>query len=52
MDKKRKLFTDLRIWNALVTHHQKIRDLPLRTLFADDPTPSERMTLEQMKEGS
>jgi len=31
-------------WKALVAHHQKIRDLHLRKLFADDPTRGNRMT--------
>src|SRR5262245_42778297 len=33
-------------WKALVAHHQKIRDLHLRKLFADDPTRGKRMTAE------
>jgi len=33
-------------WKALVAHHQKIRDLHLRKLFADDPTRGNRMTAE------
>ena len=33
-------------WNALAAHHTNVRDLHLRTLFADDPTRGERMTLE------
>src|ERR1700741_1717414 len=33
-------------WKALVAHHQKIRDLHLRKLFADDPARGERMTTE------
>ena len=33
-------------WKALVAHHQKIRDLHLRKLFADDPKRGERMTVE------
>src|SRR6188474_733327 len=38
--------TERRAWKALVAHHQKIRDLHLRKLFADDPTRGERMTIE------
>src|SRR5246127_2974576 len=38
--------TEHRAWNALVAHHQKIRDLHLRKLFADDPTRGQRMTVE------
>jgi glucose-6-phosphate isomerase len=33
-------------WNALAAHHAKVRELHLRTLFADDPARGERMTLE------
>jgi glucose-6-phosphate isomerase len=33
-------------WKALEAHHQKVRDLHLRQLFADDPKRGERMTLE------
>src|SRR5215467_10053723 len=33
-------------WKALVAHHQKIRDLHLRKLFADDPKRGERMATE------
>ena len=33
-------------WKALVAHHQKMRDLHLRKLFADDPKRAERMTVE------
>src|SRR4029453_10151886 len=35
-----------RAWSALVTHQQKVRELHLRQLFADDPTRGERMTAE------
>src|SRR6201996_5050817 len=43
---KTKSVTERPAWNALVAHHQKIRDLHLRTLFADDRTRGERMTTE------
>ena len=33
-------------WKALATHHQKIQDLHLRKLFADDPKRGERLTVE------
>jgi glucose-6-phosphate isomerase len=33
-------------WQALGTHHQKIRDLHLRQLFADDPQRGERLAVE------
>jgi glucose-6-phosphate isomerase len=33
-------------WKALQAHQEKIRELPLRTLFAGDPTRGERLTAE------
>jgi glucose-6-phosphate isomerase len=33
-------------WQALEDHYQKMRDLHLRDLFADDPTRGERMAAE------
>src|SRR5213595_3976352 len=33
-------------WNALAAHHQSVRELHLRQLFADDPKRGERMTAE------
>src|SRR5260221_152608 len=33
-------------WKALETHHEKMRDVHLRKLFADDPGRGERMTAE------
>ena len=33
-------------WNALAAHHQSVRELHLRKLFADDPKRGERMTAE------
>ncbi len=33
-------------WKALQTHYKKVRELPLRNLFADDPHRGERMTAE------
>jgi glucose-6-phosphate isomerase len=38
--------TERSAWKALVAHHQKIRDLHLRKLFADDSTRGERMAVE------
>ncbi len=35
-------------WQALAAHHQKIGDLHLRTLFADDPGRGERMMAEDL----
>jgi hypothetical protein len=43
MNKKTKSSTERPAWNALVAHHQKVRDLHLRKLFADDPTRGERI---------
>jgi glucose-6-phosphate isomerase len=34
------------VWRDLQTHHATMRDLHLRSLFADDPTRDERMTAE------
>jgi glucose-6-phosphate isomerase len=33
-------------WQALQTHHQQIKDVHLRTLFAQDPRRGERLTVE------
>jgi glucose-6-phosphate isomerase len=33
-------------WKALEAHHQKVRELHLRNLFADDPERGQRMTVE------
>ena len=33
-------------WKALEAHHQQVRGLHLRKLFADDPRRGERMTAE------
>ena len=33
-------------WQALKSHHEKIRSIHLRTLFADDPARGERLTVE------
>src|SRR5262245_7378818 len=38
--------TERRAWKELVAHHQKIRELHLRKLFADDPTRGARMTID------
>src|SRR3954466_12809513 len=35
-------------WSALQEHHRQIRDVHLRTLFADDPTRGERLTLDAL----
>src|SRR6266700_463526 len=41
-----KPLTERQAWKALAAHHQNVRELHLRTLFADDPTRGERMTAE------
>ena len=46
MDSKSILCTERPAWKALVAHQQKVRDLHLRKLFADDPTRGERMTVD------
>ena len=33
-------------WKALEAHHEKVRELHLRRLFADDPGRGERLTAE------
>jgi glucose-6-phosphate isomerase len=33
-------------WKALALHHERIRDVHLRKLFADDPGRGERLTAE------
>ena len=38
--------TKRKAWQALQTHYEKVRDLHLRKLFADDPKRGERMTVE------
>src|SRR5918992_5847575 len=38
--------TERQAWNALAAHHQSVRELHLRNLFADDPKRGERMTAE------
>jgi glucose-6-phosphate isomerase len=38
--------TQRRAWKALAAHQQKVRELHLRQLFADDPTRGERLTVE------
>src|SRR6266496_3896265 len=46
MDPKSTPCTERPAWKALVAHQQKIRDLHLRKLFADDPKRGERLTVE------
>ena len=38
--------TALPAWKALIAHHEQMRSMHLRQLFADDPTRGERMTVE------
>jgi glucose-6-phosphate isomerase len=40
------LLTERPAWKALVAHHEQIKDVHLRTLFAGDPTRGERLTAE------
>jgi glucose-6-phosphate isomerase len=40
--------THLPAWQALETHYQKIKDIHLRQLFADDPQRGTRFTLEDV----
>lgn len=41
-----KQLTDTKTWQALKTHHAKIKDAHLRQLFADDPARAKRFTVE------
>src|SRR5437867_12931199 len=36
--------TERAAWKKLLAHHEKMRDVHLRTLFADDPARGERLT--------
>src|SRR5579883_817323 len=38
--------TQLTAWKALESHYQQVKDLSLRTLFAEDPKRGERFSLE------
>ena len=38
--------TTLTAWQALVAHHDMMRDVHLRQLFADDPTRGERLSFD------
>src|SRR5438552_12374869 len=38
--------TKRKAWKSLASHFDKVRDLHLRELFADDPKRGERMTVE------
>jgi glucose-6-phosphate isomerase len=38
--------SECQAWKSLAAHHQRIRELHLRQLFADDPKRGERMTAE------
>jgi glucose-6-phosphate isomerase len=40
------VLTESPAWRALEAHHREIRDVHLRTLFADDPRRGEQMTAE------
>ncbi|MBN2562501.1 MAG: glucose-6-phosphate isomerase [Phycisphaerae bacterium] len=41
-----KPLTQRDVWKRLATHHPKVRDLHLRTLFEKDPQRGERLTVE------
>ena len=41
-----KPLTERQAWKSLAAHYQKVRELHLRKLFADDPKRGERMTAE------
>src|SRR5258705_9295286 len=43
-----KPLSERQAWNALAAHHQSVRELHLRKLFADDPKRGERMTAEAL----
>jgi glucose-6-phosphate isomerase len=38
--------TDRPAWKALAAHHARVKDVHLRTLFADDAGRGERLTAE------
>ena len=40
--------TELPVWRELRDHHERVRDLHLRDLFADDPGRAERFTREAL----
>jgi glucose-6-phosphate isomerase len=46
MNPTTKSVTERGAWNALLAHYQKVRDLHLRELFADDATRGKRMTID------
>ena len=46
MNPTTKPLSERQAWNALAAHHQSVRELHLRKLFADDPTRGERMTVD------
>jgi glucose-6-phosphate isomerase len=46
MDETNSAPTTRPAWKALAVHHEQIRDVHLRKLFADDPKRGERLTVE------
>ena len=46
MQTKKTSLTARAAWKALVAHHEKIREVHLRELFADDPNRGERLTVD------
>src|SRR5215468_9688127 len=43
-----KPLTERQAWKSLAAHYQKVRELHLRKLFADDPKRGERMTAQAL----
>jgi hypothetical protein len=46
MDTKAARLTERPAWKALADHYRQIRDVHLRTLFAEDPRRGERFAVE------
>jgi glucose-6-phosphate isomerase len=40
------MLTERATWKALQSHYQKMREVHMRSLFADDPKRGERLTAE------
>src|SRR5262245_2621777 len=48
MDSTTQAVTERGAWKDLVAHHETVRELHLRKLFADDPGRGERMAIESV----
>ena len=48
MAKKGTALTECAAWQALASHYQKIKDVHLRRLFADNPRRAERFAVEDV----